>query len=194
MEPQDREALLEEITQALLAVKCPYTGKSIVSKVHRREDTYSGRYTEFALDLFIEWNEYSYIQRPSFLAQGNGFIEVLEGKELARAERMSRPSGIHRPEGILIGCGEGIKQGNRIKPPSLMDLNPTILYSLGVPISEEIEGIVIQELFEPGFLAENPIQIGKADRKSSTTSQKESYTDQESEIIRERLSGLGYID
>lgn len=192
--PRDYEQVREEIINHLQSLRCPYTGEPIVEEVHRKENIYSGAYSDLTPDLLIEWKNYKYIQRPSFLAKGEGFIEVLEGKELELAERMSRPSGIHRPEGVVLCAGKGVKKGKRIQDAKLMDLHPTIMYAMGLPISEEVEGKVIEELFESDFLSENPIRIKRSEEGAGDTSKRESFTDEESDIIKERLSGLGYID
>jgi predicted AlkP superfamily phosphohydrolase/phosphomutase len=193
--PDDYKQVCEEIIKNLKALRRPDTGEPIVSEVYRKEDIYSGPYIDFAPDLFIEWNNFSYIQRPSFLNKGNGFTEILRGKELAWAERMSRPSGIHRPEGIVLCAGKGINKGKKIKDARLMDLHPTILYSLGISVSAEVEGTVIEDIFEPGFLTKNPIRVEGTKRVGDDISKgKTAFTDEESDIIKERLSGLGYID
>jgi len=194
VDPQDYKQVQDEIIERLLSLRCPYTGEPIVGEVHRKEDIYSGAYSDLTPDLLIEWKNYNYIQRPSFLAKGGGFIEVLEGKELELAERMSRPSGIHRPEGIVLCAGKGVKKGKRIQDAKLMDLHPTILYAMDLPIPEEVEGKVIEELFEPSFLSENPINIRYSGKVASDSPAKKAFTDEESDIIKERLSGLGYID
>lgn len=194
VDPKDYDQVRDEVMERLLSLRCPYTGELIVSNVYRKEDIYSGAYSDFTPDLLIEWKNYKYIQRPSFLAKGGGFIEVLEGKELELAERISRPSGIHRPEGVVLCAGKGVKKGKRIQDAKLMDLHPTIMYAMGLPISEEVEGKVIEELFEPSFLSENPINIRRSEKISVDSSGKKSFTDEESDIIKERLSGLGYID
>lgn len=193
--PDDYKQVCGEIIKNLKALRCPDTGEPIVSEVYLKEGIYSGSYIDFAPDLFIEWNNFGYIQRPSFLSKGNGFTEVLKGKDLAWAERMSRPSGIHRPEGIVLCAGNGIKKGEKIKDARLMDLHPTILYSLGISISAEVEGTVIEDIFEPDFLTKNPIRIEGTKRVGDDISkEKTAFTDEESDIIKERLSGLGYID
>jgi predicted AlkP superfamily phosphohydrolase/phosphomutase len=194
VDPQDYKQVQDEIIERLLSLRCPYSGEPIVSEVYRKEDIYSGPYIDLTPDLLIEWKDYKYIQRPSFLSKARGFIEVLEGKELELAERMSRPSGIHRPEGIVLCVGKGIRKGKRIQDAKLMDLHPTILYAMRLPISEEVEGKVIEELFEPDFLAKSPPYIKRSEKVAGDTSRKKAFTDEESDIIKERLSGLGYID
>jgi len=192
---EEYESLIAEISNTLMAVKCPDTGKPIVGKVWRKEEIYSGPYIDLAPDLLLEWNDYAYIQRPSFLDEEGGFIKVLRGKELEKAERISRPSGIHRPNGILIGVGDGIKKGEKIQDARLMDLHPTVLHALGLPVPGQVEGIVIEALFEPHFLANNPVRKDDTSKVAEHISKETiAYSDTESDIIRERLSGLGYID
>ncbi len=60
--------------------------------------------------------------------------------------------GTDRPEDMtvpLIFCGPGVKRGYHIKRTvSTMDVAPTILYALGIPIPEAWQGDVLVEIFE----------------------------------------------
>ena len=46
-----------------------------------------------------------------------------------------------------------LRQGAR-----LIDMAPTILHLMGEPTPEDMDGRVLEELFEPEFLARHPIQ------------------------------------
>ncbi|MBW1856331.1 MAG: hypothetical protein JRJ00_17000 [Deltaproteobacteria bacterium] len=74
---------------------------------------------------------------------------------------------------------------------SIMDLAPTFLYLLGCPISEQMDGKILEEIISPEFLSHNAPQYFPED----LTGGKE-VKDLSPEIDREveaRLKGLGYL-
>ncbi len=54
----------------------------------------------------------------------------------------------HAPDGILAVIGGGIAAGARIEPPHVLDVGPTILHLLGLPVGEDMAGRVLSEIFE----------------------------------------------
>jgi len=58
-------------------------------------------------------------------------------------------SGCHHPEGILIIYGPGIRRGGRIEECNNLDLAPTMLTLMGIPLPDEMQGRVLTEAFEP---------------------------------------------
>ncbi len=60
----------------------------------------------------------------------------------------------HGPTGILVMAGKGIREGVRIEEAEVYDLTPTILALYGLPVAGDMDGRVIDEAFEPGFLSE----------------------------------------
>lgn len=67
-------------------------------------------------------------------------------------------TGDHRPEGILMLKGPNLRRGGRLPPASVLDVTPTVLYILGLPLGRDMDGRVIREAFEPSFLETHPIQ------------------------------------
>jgi hypothetical protein len=54
------------------------------------------------------------------------------------------------------------------------------------------DGRVLQDLFEPAFIAQNPVRAaGSADSEGGQGAQ---YSAEESAIVEERLKALGYIE
>ena len=49
-------------------------------------------------------------------------------------------SGVHRMDGILIAAGPGIVPGREERPRSILDVAPTVLQTMGVPIPAELPG------------------------------------------------------
>jgi hypothetical protein len=69
---------------------------------------------------------------------------------------------------------------------------PTILHLLGQPVPADMDGRVLEELFEPAFIAGNPVQVGVSE--GSDGGQGGHYSAEEAAIVEERLKALGYIE
>ncbi|HVR71376.1 MAG TPA: alkaline phosphatase family protein [Vicinamibacteria bacterium] len=62
-------------------------------------------------------------------------------------------SGTHAgaPDGVLLGVGDGIRAGAVLKEASVLDVAPTILYLMGLPVARDMEGRVLTEMLEEDF-------------------------------------------
>ncbi|MCP3958558.1 MAG: alkaline phosphatase family protein [bacterium] len=60
-------------------------------------------------------------------------------------------------DGVLMFLGAGIQPGAMARPAEIVDLVPTLLYGLGFPIARDLDGAVLTETFETGFLARQPL-------------------------------------
>ena len=58
------------------------------------------------------------------------------------------PAKWHRPQGIFVLKGPGIRSDARIEGATLLDIAPTVLTLLGLPVGEDMEGKVILSAFE----------------------------------------------
>jgi len=97
-----------------------------------------------------------------------------------------------RPPGLFILCGQNINQGLRIDSTSLYDITPTLLYLSGLPVSKEMDGVVLKECVEERFLKSHPIHF--IESYGSPLRNKEPDAHGSEEEIKERLRALGYID
>ena len=61
------------------------------------------------------------------------------------------------PDGVVFFYGQGVRKGNNIEGVRLIDLAPTVLYYLGLPVGRDMDGVVQSGLFQPEFTAENPV-------------------------------------
>jgi predicted AlkP superfamily phosphohydrolase/phosphomutase len=61
------------------------------------------------------------------------------------------------PPGVLVAVGDGIERGATVRGASVVDVAPTILYLLGLPVARDMEGRVLTELVTPAFAGENPL-------------------------------------
>jgi len=61
------------------------------------------------------------------------------------------------PDGVLLVVGEGIRPGATPARASVLDVAPTLLYLLGLPVARDMEGRVLTEILEPAFARQNPV-------------------------------------
>ena len=84
--------------------------------------------------------------------------------------------------------GKGLK---RVVPgffPQLVDLAPTILHMLGLPVPADMDGRVLEEIFSDNL----PVHYEDVD--NSLVQDARDYSEQETELIEQRLKGLGYLE
>ncbi len=188
------EKICKKIIMELGKIRCPETNEKVVGRVWCKEEVYSGEEVCRAPDIIFEWKDHTYVHRPTEPGDGNDFLKRLSQEEMERSENLIRPSGIHRDYGILIGLGEHIKQGEGLAEASIMDLAPTILYRLGIPVPSDMDGRVLFEFFEKDFADKNLIRQTPANSEIISEDKTVVYSGNESKSIEERLRGLGYID
>jgi predicted AlkP superfamily phosphohydrolase/phosphomutase len=136
------EGVRDQVIAAFEELVDPRTGERAVTRVHRREELYSGPMTEWAPDLIIEWSDCAYMPTESDRDKGSVFVERWR-------EYMNWPtSGGHRLDGLLVAKGPGIRAGADIAGARIIDLMPTWLACLGEPLPSDLEGTVLTGLFE----------------------------------------------
>ena len=76
--------------------------------------------------------------------------------------------------------------------PTTLDIAPTILYSMGLPVGKDMDGKAIIDAFNPGFISKNPLNyINTYEGPLSTKSNKVTSTADENML--KKLKALGYI-
>ena len=61
------------------------------------------------------------------------------------------------PDGAIFFYGKGVVRGQNLEAMQIVDVAPTLLYYLGLPVGRDMDGIVRSPLFVRDFIAENPI-------------------------------------
>jgi predicted AlkP superfamily phosphohydrolase/phosphomutase len=100
-------------------------------------------------------------------------------------------SGNHRPEGILILHGDPIKRGNQLEEASVVDIAPTVLALLGIPVARDFDGEVIVGALEESFLENFPVRVIDTYEGRKPVGRIEAEPVPEKEM--DRLKALGYI-
>jgi arylsulfatase A-like enzyme len=101
-------------------------------------------------------------------------------------------SAHHRLEGVIALWGRGIARGGRIGAARLVDVLPTLLWLLDLPIAATLEGRPIAEALDPEFRqAHPPRQVD--DYGPSAVPEGPDVSDLDDNVL-ERLRSLGYIE
>ena len=176
---EEYELLRQEIANKLLEYRDPTTGKTVIESVLKKEELFSGPYVEYAPDLIP-------------FSQGLEYVSF--GTSDFGSNKISMPifglSGYHRMEGILVAAGADVKSNAIIQDASILDIAPTILYAMGLPIPSDMDGKVLFGAFRTDFTANNPVVFD--DSQATQTHAPGTYTQAEEEQIRRRLKGMGY--
>jgi predicted AlkP superfamily phosphohydrolase/phosphomutase len=70
-------------------------------------------------------------------------------------------SGTHEaaPDGFLLAYGSAVASGRQQQRASVVDIVPTILYFLGLPIGRDMDGYARTDLFQAAFTQDHPISF-----------------------------------
>jgi predicted AlkP superfamily phosphohydrolase/phosphomutase len=68
-------------------------------------------------------------------------------------------SGTHAdaPDGLLLAVGDGVRTGAVLHGASVLDVAPTILYLMGLPVARDMEGRVLTEMIDERFARRHPV-------------------------------------
>lgn len=132
---KEYEELRSNIITKLRSTKDPITQEIVFQIVEKREAVYHGDSIEFAPDI-IAVPKHNYAVVFSF-ESNNSF----ENMNLYHPGRHF--SDMH---GLFFAYGDDIQKSS-IKEVSILDIYPTVLHILGVPITKDVDGKVLKEIF-----------------------------------------------
>ncbi len=70
-------------------------------------------------------------------------------------------SGTHRdaPDGFLFVRAPGAERGRYFGKGSLVDVVPTALYALNLPVARDLDGAVLAGVFSPAYIIDHPVAV-----------------------------------
>jgi predicted AlkP superfamily phosphohydrolase/phosphomutase len=190
---QEYEEVRDRIIHGLLYEKDPESGESVVDKVLKREDIYHGDNFEKAPDLVVTFKDLGHVPRPSYTVAPDVVLRTIPREELEQSESSTRANARHLPNGILLMRGKDIRPGHKIDGARIIDLAPTILYTMGLPVPTDMDGKVLESAYHEGLLLEKPISRDTIELPEPAV-QDMVYSPEEEEAIRQRLGDLGYLE
>ncbi len=124
---------MADLRGSLLALRDPTNGRQLVANIYGTEVFGQGPFQPTDKHLLLLPNE------------GYTFTPAIGQPWLWNRER--HLLGTHQKDGVLYACGPTIKHGQQVAPTAIYDLVPTILRIMHLPLPDELDGQVIDDLF-----------------------------------------------
>lgn len=172
-----RDALIDYIQQKGRAIVHPDSGEPMPIEFVRVAEGSIGR----APDLIVTGTYADYM--VEFWDRKNPHTAVI--RELAEDERWD-----HQRNGLFMAWGGGLQRGYDAGTRSIEDIAPTLLYMMGLPVPASLEGRVMEDLFTPAVLANNPIAIV---REYATIAKSARIPSEQRGDLEKKLKSLGYV-
>jgi len=173
---EEYELTRERVMTAFQDLKHPRSGEPLVDEIIPGDQVVHGPYASRGADLHLVLDGYRAIAFPLFAADRHIVTSQIRGD-----------SGCHRRHGLLIAWGEGIRSEEVVTGARIMDLAPTILHLMGLPVPDDMDGQVLESLVSVPhpveYRRESPGEAGAGDDLSP----------EESAEVEERLRSLGYL-
>jgi predicted AlkP superfamily phosphohydrolase/phosphomutase len=180
VQEDERDELVSTLMEKLRELKNPRTGVSVNVDVYSSRDVYTGPHLKEAPEIVF------------MLDEGRCEIDANVGVEKLFVEGtpLTDWKGTHTRDGIFIARGPEVRSGFKVEKASILDVAPTLLHSFGIPMQNEMDGRVLDEIFKddsrfPERSAVKPIKECELEVSS--------FDEEEKALIEERLRKLGYI-
>jgi len=168
------EAVRDRVIAQALALRDPESGDAVIRAAYKREELYHGARLGHAPDIILHTDRSKYVSFGHADFGSNKLIEPSIGQ-----------TGHHTMDGIVILRGAGVPAGAHIEGANIIDIAPTTLALMGLPVPAEMDGKVLfgtetrrqgeREIRRQGEVEENP------------------YSEEDEAQVMERLRELGYV-
>ncbi|MER3513955.1 MAG: phosphodiesterase, partial [Chloroflexota bacterium] len=176
VEPHQVEEVRRRVIAALETLRDPQTGRPLLERVIPGEEAAQGPYAHLGPDLHVVLDGYRCIAFPLFAMDGKIITQQIRGD-----------SGCHRREGIVLAWGPGVRPGVALRGARIVDLAPTILWLMGLPVPDHMDGRPLVEAFAEAravnWSLSSGTQLGELSR----------LTAEEEAEVEARLRSLGYL-
>jgi predicted AlkP superfamily phosphohydrolase/phosphomutase len=168
------ESVRDRVIAQALALRDPESGDAVIRTAYKREELYHGARLPNAPDIILHTDRAKYVSFGHADFGSNQLIEPSIGQ-----------TGHHTMDGIVILRGAGISAGSRIEGANIIDIAPTTLALMGLPVPAEMDGKVL-------FGAETRRQ-GEGETRRQGDVEENPYSEEDEAQVMERLRELGYV-
>ncbi len=169
------ERTRQQVIDALHDLRHPETGRVLIDKIIPGDEVTHGPYAAQGPDLHLVMDSYRTIVFPLFATDGKIVTRQIRGD-----------SGCHRKHGIFVAWGPEIRP-NALSNARILDLAPTILHLLELPVPSDMDGRVLTE----ALASERPVEIREVgpDKEGANAQ----LSAEETAEVENRLRDLGYL-
>ena len=178
VDPADVPALIQKIKERLMLLKHPETGEPLIDTVFEQGDLYKGPFSKMGPDLTVVLKDWNY--------RTIGLHEFTTHRTICPA---FGPTGDHRLDGMIVGVGPAFEKGAAPINACLLDIAPTILHLMGVPVPDDMDGRVLTELLKTELRGSQQVQKSVASESINPGQ----VNAEEDALIEQRLADLGYL-
>jgi predicted AlkP superfamily phosphohydrolase/phosphomutase len=180
--PSERmEEMKATLRERLLAFVDSETGSCPVRAVLDRGEAFSGSDLESLPDLVLEFD-------PRYEVKVGAAPRILSDLP---APPNGDTSSLHGQHGIVILAGPMIREGHLLDGARIEDGVPTIMYGLGQPIPDDLDGRPLLEAFSDAFRERTDVA---STRVEDAHPEGVGLSDEEEDSIRRHLADLGYVE
>lgn len=173
----DYDQTVQEIINRLPSLKDPHTQQPLVARAEKRSSLFAGAYLDRAPDIAVFMRDETYVPLGTADFPANTVAQDAIGN-----------TGDHRFNGILMMQGRGVIHRD-LGQASLMDIAPTVLHLLNVPVPKEMDGKVLLEALTSDL---QTVQYTDAIGSDSSSTPSPYSADEEAEVTK-LLEDLGYL-
>jgi predicted AlkP superfamily phosphohydrolase/phosphomutase len=136
VQPGDEyRSVCAELREELLALRCPETGDRVAVEVAIVADLYDGPFVDELPDVVVEWSRRRPLRSMSSPRIGTVPIPEIRGR-----------TGDHKRAGLFLARGPGLSERRLQRSVPIVDLPPTLMSWLDVPVPPHFAGRAIEEL------------------------------------------------
>ncbi len=96
-------------------------------------------------------------------------------------------------DGIILAQGPHIRRNKQIEGANIIDVAPTVMYTLGMPIPSDMDGKPLTDLFEDAYTQQTAASYTDERKHEDVASDEYGYSEEEEESVRLKLEALGYL-
>lgn len=130
---EEYATIRDEIVEKLKKLRTD-NNRNVAKRVYKCEEFYTGKYLNLAPDIIYEQG------RSVYSVGGIGGDRIFATPEKWKGENLR--------EGIFLAYGNDIKNGEKLEDMSILDIAPTILQWLNIPVPKDMDGRVLKEIFK----------------------------------------------
>ncbi len=159
-------------------------GHRFTSKSEKEQREIESKYGDVQRNYYLHMD--SVVGQFINLSDRNTIIIVASDHGLMRGE--------HTNNGVFIISGPNIKENIFLERPiNLTDVTPTMLYLMGLPVPEDMDGQVFKDVISKEYLDENEVVYIDSYGMREIAGVTPNRTQFDAEIV-ERLKSLGYLN